>query len=271
MTDECFVDTTILVEALLKPLARRRKARSAIREFTASKLPVYAIKEFKGGALENYVWVHNKLAETRSLIKTYFSIANNIRRPNRVTTSLEALGTGSSAVIGSTLAASQTSAETDKQQAEIIMLELRRLIRKAWGDRRSITTEVVQELECFSEDAPYYDDETGMIFIPNASCPLRQDCAYAPALRFRKEDLASLLKVIEGFSRPEDNKRRSALHTLKNTPNRAFENQECRGLGDAYFALHCPQGATILTSNVKDHRPLAEALGRSVTEYRWGK
>jgi len=78
-----------------------------------------------------------------------------------------------------------------------------------------------------------------------------------------------LLEVIMGSDRNEDVRRRAALHALKNTPRRQFDNKMCRKLGDAYFALNCPGDATILTSNAKDHAPLAGALGKTVTAYRW--
>lgn len=267
MSDHCYLDTTVLVEALLKDLKRRRKARSAIRQFDRSSLPVYAIKEFKAGPLYNYVLVHNKLAETKSYAKTMNWLGRNRRKMNRLLTGIEAITTGESVVVGTQLAEAKTPAETDGLRAEIVRLELRRLIQKAWADRRKITQAVIQELDCFQEDAPYYDDETGMLFNPNRECPKGQDCAYAPDLRSRQSDLETLLTVISGSDRPEDTRRRKALHTLKNTPRRMFENDECRGLGDAYFALHCPEDATILTSNVKDHKPLAKSLGRDVTAY----
>jgi predicted nucleic acid-binding protein len=267
MSDYCYLDTTVLVEALLKTLKRRRKARATVRQFGRSALPVYAIKEFKAGALDNYVLVHNKLAETKSYDKTADWLIRNRRRLNRLLTGAEALASGRSSVVGADLAEAKNHAETDRLLAEIVMLELRRMIQKAWADRRKITLDVLQELDCFSEDAPYYDDETGMIFNPHTKCSIKQDCAYAPGLRIRKSDLGALLAVIADSPRAEDVRRRAALHVLNNTPNRPFEDKMCRGLGDAYFALHCPEGATILTSNVQDHKPLAESLGHQVTGY----
>jgi hypothetical protein len=267
MPDYCYLDTTVLVEALLKTLKQRRKAREAIREYSRSAVPVYAFKELKAGALDNYVLVHNKLAETGSYDKTMIWLSRSKRRMNLMSTGIEALTAGRAAVIGSELAEAQTSAETDQLIAEIVRLELRRIIQKAWHDRGKITTEVIQELDCFQQDAPYYDDETGMIFNPNRKCPKEKDCSYAPGLRSRRGDLQILLEVIAGSARDEDTRRRRALHTLKNTPSRIFEDRLCRGLGDAYFALHCPKGATILTSNVKDHRSLANPLGREVAAF----
>jgi hypothetical protein len=42
-----------------------------------------------------------------------------------------------------------------------------------------------------------------------------------------------------------------------------LDNGKCRSLGDAVFAFLAPADSVILTTNVKDHQPLAEALGKS--------
>jgi hypothetical protein len=269
MIDSCYLDTTVLVEALLKSRRRRTKARAAVQAYAKSLLPVYAIKEMSAGALSNFVWLYNRLAESRSLAKTYQAIASNIRRPNRTTTSLEALQAANEAVTGLDLADARTPMQTDRLQAEMLALSLRRIIQNAWRDRRKITSAVVEELECFPDEGPFFDEERRMLVMGRTKCPDRVDCSYAGELRKRSSDLESLLAVIKGSSRAEDNRRRAALHTLKNTPRRKFENENCRNLGDAYFALHCPENSTILTSNTRDHGPLAEALGRTVTEYKW--
>jgi hypothetical protein len=269
MIDTCYLDTTILIEALFKTRSRRRRARSTIQAYTNSILPVYAIKEMSAGALSNIIWLYNKLTETRSLAKTYEAITANIRRPNRVATSLELLQAASESIIGVDFADAHTVAQTDQMQAEMHALSLRRIIGNGWRDRRKITTQVVGELDCFPEDPPSIDEELKIMTMGEKECPARRDCHYAPGLRKRPSELESLLQVIKGSDRREDVRRRKALHVLKNTPNRKFENADCRGLGDAYFALHCPENATILTSNQKDHAPLAEALGRNVTEYKW--
>jgi predicted nucleic acid-binding protein len=263
------LDTTILVEALFKTRPRRQRARAAVEAYAKSSLPVYAIKEMSGGALSNIIWLYNRLVETRSLARTYEAIAANIRRPNRVTTSLEVLQAASESMTGEDLSDARTAAQTDRMQAEMHALSLRRIIQKGWRDRRRVTTEVVAELECFPEKAPYIDEELGNMTIGKWGCPSRVDCTFAPRLRKRKSDLSLLIQAIKGKKRREDVRRRKALHALKNTPNKRFDNDNCWGLGDAYFALNCPDNATILTSNPRDHAPLAEALGKTVTEYKW--
>ena len=68
---EAFVETTVLTNALLKPGPTANAAKSAIRSFQTSLLPVYAIKEFKAGPLSHYVWLHGKLFTTNSWEKTW--------------------------------------------------------------------------------------------------------------------------------------------------------------------------------------------------------
>jgi hypothetical protein len=45
--------------------------------------------------------------------------------------------------------------------------------------------------------------------------------------------------------------------------SRPLDNSKCRSLGDAVFAFLAPVDSVILTTNIKDHRPLAQALGKS--------
>ena len=44
-----------------------------------------------------------------------------------------------------------------------------------------------------------------------------------------------------------------------------MDARDCGKLGDAYFALHAQPDAVILTTNLKDHAPLANALGKQAT------
>jgi predicted nucleic acid-binding protein len=269
MADCCYLDTTILIEALFKTSRRRRKARAAVQDFEKSLLPVYAIKEMSAGALSYAVWLYNKLSETHSMQRTHDAIVSNIRTPNRVTTSLELFQAASEAFSGADLADARTPSQMDRMLAEMNALSLRRIILNGWRSRRKVTTDVVQELDCFPENPPYIDEELRIMTVGTSSCPSNKDCRYASELRKRPDDLNMLLQVLKGSTRREDIRRRKALNVLRRTPKKNFENDNCRGLGDAYFALNCPKNATILTSNPRDHMPLAEALGKSVTEYKW--
>src|SRR5262249_48993045 len=60
----------------------------------------------------------------------------------------------------------------------------------------------------------------------------------------------------------EDRNRRKVLKQLINTPKIPLTRENCRWLGDAVFAFFCPQDAVILTTNTRDHGPLAKAIGK---------
>ncbi|HTX76549.1 MAG TPA: hypothetical protein VMD29_10120, partial [Terracidiphilus sp.] len=57
-------------------------------------------------------------------------------------------------------------------------------------------------------------------------------------------------------------------YNLLERPKKTFTPELCPSLGDAYFALQCPKDCAILTSNSKDHKVLAGALGKEVDEYQ---
>jgi hypothetical protein len=60
----------------------------------------------------------------------------------------------------------------------------------------------------------------------------------------------------------ENTRRLQVLKTLLN--QRPLTKKDCRDLGDAYFAFFAPESTDILTTNRRDHEPLAGALGKRV-------
>ncbi len=263
----CFVDTTVLTEALLKTKERRRRARAKILEYNRSVLPVYAIKELKSGPLRGFVWLHNRLVDTRSFSRAVGAIHNLYRSPHLKGSAEEALQLCAEMLLGSSLSYADTKQKTQAAVADSFRLSLRRRIEIAWRERRKLTTEVIDELSCFAEIAPTYNEETAYIDNPRLQCDLSDECCLAADLRRRRGELRKILKALRGQERNEDQRRRAALNRLLKKPARIFGNKYCRGLGDAYFALQCPKDCAILTSNAKDHSPLAGALGREVHEF----
>lgn len=263
-----FVDTTLLVESLLKTIKRRSSARAKIKSYKKSLLPVYAIKELKNGALRHYIWFHNKLSETGSFTRTIHAVQRNFMRPYLLGTALEAMQTGTELLIGSQFNHAKTRAETDAAMADALRLSIRRRIDRGWKDRRKLTTEITDNLSCFAEAAPIYNEDSRLIEDSRRKCDLSTKCCLAPELRSTPAQLKALIDVLANKTGAEATKRRAALHLLRNTPNREFDDRNCSALGDAYFALRCPSDCHILTTNVKDHELLAAALGKSVEEFR---
>ena len=184
----CFLDTTVLTEALLKAADRRRKARATIREYRRSVLPKYAIKEFKSGPLKHFIWVHNKLVDTRSLSLTIRAIHSAFHTPYLRGTAEEALELGAEMLIGSDLAEADTRQKTQAAIADSFRLHIRRRIDTAWRERKRLTTETVDELSCFAEVAHSYNEETKFIDDDRRSCDLSEECCLAEEFRRRRGD-----------------------------------------------------------------------------------
>lgn len=267
MNKGCFVDTTVLVEALIKQKEQRRRAKAAIRSYQRSVLPIYAIKEFKAGALKGYRWAHNRLVDLGSFIETVNFI--NRQFPTNVKSSAqEALAMGMAVFKGSELATASTIVETQRMMADSARLHIRRRIFEGWRERRKITTEIMDELTCYAEVPPAYNEETGYIDDDRTECDLSDECCLAETLRSRRSPLRKLISAIKLSNRPEDLRRKKALYLLlERGKNSNFGNEACRNLGDAYFVLRCPTGCAILTTNFSDHVRLGSALKKEVHKF----
>jgi len=73
-------------------------------------------------------------------------------------------------------------------------------------------------------------------------------------------------RAIEAVSaRREDNRRSAALKVILRG-REPIRERTSRSLGDAVFALYAPTDAVILTTNKRDHKALARALGKEAVE-----
>jgi hypothetical protein len=268
MDRDCFVDTTVLAELLLKANANRRKARAKLREYNRSILPIYAIKELKAGPLKHYIWLHNRLVDLKSFSRTLRAIHNSFHRLYLKGTAEEALEMATQTLVGSNLASANTPQKTDAALADAYRLSIRRRIDLAWRERRKVTTDLADELPCYAEIAHEYNEQTGFIDDEHRRCELSDECSLAAGFRKRRGELRKLISAIKESDRPEDRRRRGCLYELLARPPKTFDPENCLSLGDAYFALQCPKGCAILTSNYKDHILLGNALGKDVDEYR---
>jgi len=263
------VDTTVITDCLLKGGERAARAGTAIKRYTTSLLPEYAIMEFRAGPLYAYIWLHNKFVQQKGLAATIAAIAATARgfKKNLTSTALEAFATVASAEAAkpSVIAIEGTGAERDLIQAERYRLELKAIIFRAWRKRRRITTEVVHELACFpEEDIP---ETKGLIdWGTRLGCSQYEPCAMQKIILSGYAADARRLLASDAMSKdkPENSRRRKALNDLLRHPDRPQSVNSCRSLGDAIFALLAPAGSAILTTNVQDHAPLAAVLGKVV-------
>jgi hypothetical protein len=259
------VDTTVFTDVLLKADAQRTKGELALKNSSETLLPEYALKEFKGGPLHYYVWYHNKIVEASSWPEAISVIRNNIgMRRNLPATALQAVGDflGS---IGKELPADigtrYPGMTLETAQLTELRTWLKQRIARAWRKRRKVTTAVISPLSCYVEK----DIETtssGQLDDAPLKCGVL-DCCLRERYRRRLAEIQKLEDACTG-TKQEIVRRRQALNRLRRHPTRAYEERHCRALGDAVFALDCPSGGEILTTNVVDHAPLADALNISV-------
>jgi hypothetical protein len=262
---DAFVDTTILVDALLKDGEPSAKATNALKSFAATLLPVYAIKEFKAGALCYLVWLHNKIVDTGSVGRTIAAIHAVMRRqPGRATTALDGmaqrLDDSLAKVTPQALLAQHGRTANDILCTEL-RLTLKYKIMSAWNQRRSTTSAVIQPLSCYPERDPIHRE--GRIVLGTGTCKVAGECCLADTLRKRRSEVQRVHEAASANGKLGP-KGRSVLHDVARGTRSPITDQKCRSLGDAYFALFAPPNSVILTTNLGDHTVLAGPLGKNV-------
>jgi predicted nucleic acid-binding protein len=270
MSENAFVDTTVFTDALLKEGERKEQAEQALTAFDETELPVYTIKEFKAGPLQHYVYLHNKLSKTDSFEKTIKALSELPHFWSRKQdTALEAFHTRWIEIGEKNLSEITEDASGDPKldswMTARIRLGVKRRILKAWRKRRKLTSDVVDELPCYNESEPR--ERRGELHLDDKKCDPNPECCMADDFRSDDEAVSSLMSAIETLPKNTENGRRySVLKELYEDANTDIKNEKCRHLGDAVFALYCPSDSLILTTNVKDHRALAEALGKGAVK-----
>jgi hypothetical protein len=259
---KAIVDTTVMTDALLKADAQKDRAVAALARYDETLLPVYAIKEFKAGPLHYYVWCHNKAVEADSVAEVVNAIRSNmIFKKNLPATALNAIENFHDSIGQQLPGDIQTRYPgMTLQHAMIIELRLwlRQKITRAWRRRRTSFSAVISPLSCYPE-ADLVLKNSGQLEDGPRDCP-KDDCCQRQKYSGRSADLKLLEDACVG-TKQEVVRRRQALKRLLKHPKAAYERKHCKALGDAIFTLECRAGAEILTTNLVDHKPLADALG----------
>lgn len=264
--DKAIVDTTVLTDILLNSGDVKISALKALNSYRETFLPVYAIKEFKAGPLKNFVWIHNKLVITGSYEKSIDWLHRMSRTPQRYTTStaLQAFREASGSIGKQTpidlIKKYGETASIDKILCDEFRLSLKFAIFSAWKKRRKITTDIINPLPCYREVAPYEKRE--LIELDPKVCIPKNECAMAKLLKSKPEELRKMRDAIIDSDKTENKRRAKILRQLYRKPSAPLQDKECRNLGDAIFVFLAPPDAVILTTNIRDHRPLAEAIGK---------
>jgi hypothetical protein len=107
----------------------------------------------------------------------------------------------------------------------------------------------------------------GIIKFERLSCDWKRGCAIAKQMSQEPGTVAALRHVaLSDPSRRENVKRAQVLRHVVRTPDRLITDGQCRSIGDAVFAFLAPPDSVILTTNIRDHGPLAAAIGKHAEE-----
>jgi hypothetical protein len=156
-------------------------------------------------------------------------------------------------------------ANLDRLQAEYFSDCIRVLIFSAWKRRRKVARRVVFEADCLCERDPVVRGELIVFDPPDCALKALDPCGLAEDVAGRKREI-DLIRIANKklAASPERERRARVLKELSRKPKQKLSKDDCKALGDAMFAILAPAGRTILTTNRKDHEPLAQAVGRAV-------
>jgi hypothetical protein len=114
-------------------------------------------------------------------------------------------------------------------------------------------------LSCYT-DAELLDRE-GRIETKPDDCAKGSNCCLKSQLASRAKDVALVRSSLPKDGRQETSRRFRVMKQIEKHRSSIMTPDDCRAFGDAYFVLFCPKGATILTTNTRDIKPMAVALG----------
>lgn len=244
-----FIDTTILVDYLLKSGKKKEESKVALQKCEESYLPQYAIKEFKAGPLQYFAWFYNKLTKTNSLLSAIEALQKLSLTPqrHRLSTALEALMEAYKKISSRPLS-HLTSSYGEKAKIDIVLndrfrLSLKRKILSSWKNRRNVTTKTGNELECYTELAPI--ESNGLFSLKPNKCNTKR-CCLTEMYRAQINDIQKIDKKLLTLEAKEENrKKHKVLRELIRKKNYYLSDSECRQLGDVYFVCFCPNDHSI--------------------------
>jgi hypothetical protein len=229
-------------------------------------VPQFAWKEFKRGPLKNFVWFYNKLADTHSFLQTLAALQRMSRTPRGYLTSTGIQALHSAFYLLFDPATFQTlstqygeASNLDALHADVLRLELKRVIHSSWKRRKNLFKGAYDKLQCYPDAE--ITDLNGRIELDPKDCVKDADCCLKSRLSRRTAELEVARKSLPRDGRKETSERYRVLRQIEKHQSRIMTPADCQRFGDAYFVLFCPSGATIITTNGRDIKPIADALG----------
>jgi hypothetical protein len=260
-----FIDTTVLIDISQSRGSGKISSENFVNANRPAEAPFYALRELLAGHVRYLCDTHNILTASKNPAEALVAILT--RFPTRASHTQAVL----LARLLSNFFANRgaiTGAGAKRDGLHQIMMMATRVWRRA-NHHKLIDS--VQQLACFNNGDLQY--RNGNLRGPNDSfnCSKREKCAAAGWLREQEVQVAKVVealhpKNLEGAakSKREISHRRSALKLLIKKGHFDFNKGKCRALGDAYFAIMCPQKSIMATTNIGDFEPMCKVLRKQL-------
>lgn len=260
---KALLDTTIVVDQLLGSASKRNAAASLLSTFLDTRTVAYALLELRRGALGNFIYAYNVLAECDSVEEAHDRIqAAGAFKPRR--------GQIGTKAIVRALEAAKNAPQVPEQDARMATLAyLGPEIFRAWKARKSVAKKTTHPLSCFVQDELLLDGGRLRTKSGHLGCQPKVHCGAAVHLKELEDAVQELVDALRPPKKGESEKReisniRSALKEVLKRDKGEFPRRKCAALGDAYFCLVADQDEVILTTNKGDFEMLAAPLGKAV-------
>lgn len=265
-----FLDTTIVIHIAegVKPLSTKGEVYVGANQ--PAEIPFYALRELLTGRVRNLCDIHNALLAAENVPEALLGIHKSACfAPRTKNTKLEEMTKALDEVFDANPTGNRQ--HTKREVLQVLAVKANSLWRKS---HQLKMVSLVQSLACFNDGKVGYGS-AGELTGPGNSfnCITNERCAAAAYIYDNKSNLTKMIDTLhpqnlgsKAANKNENKSRRKVLKELLSKGPKEFNKRGCRALGDAYFAAMCPPGSVVVTSNMEDHVPLCQALGKEAKE-----
>jgi hypothetical protein len=274
----CYIDTTVVCAIAEPNPLLSQSSQAHIDKNQPAAIPYYALRELVAGPLKTICAAHTRLSKAADITQAFQSVlslppVSGRTKQGQMAALVQALGQCLS------LTPKQISSNPDQSLDPAIRRRMTQYlaiaVQRQWASAKKIPrTTNAHQLACFEDGDFDYNEENDLVG-PNGrfQCDPKQPCSAALHLRTKTTEVEKLIESLhpknlssELANKRENVRRRGALKEIQRSQRSSqsgFPKRDCRALGDAYFAIMCPPGSHVLTTNMVDHEPLCSALGKA--------
>jgi hypothetical protein len=272
---DAFLDTTAIVDILFKDRQTVDIIRAILTKYEVTYSSQYVRMEIKRGFLDNYVLLHNKSVECKTLseVFTYVHRMAATPRRNRLSTMLEAIAKFYAEFETREFKNAPAGQVPTEFQKIMLAAYLRTRIRRFWNAFDKAVDIVIDRVECYKHRYVLQPPKlVGKVFdntFENCDkykpgiCVLRGICVD------EEDALARIQTSLKQLENPdnETQKRMKAIKDVLRVQNREIPRTTCWNLGDAVIVLEAPEGSAIVNGNRKHYQSLCASIGKLSDSY----